>query len=185
MQPKPAHKCDVVKSCCSPIHSNIGVQNSKGMEQTLLHMLSEYTHLYFNTYFKIPNCNLISFLEGKERQYHHNNNKLFLIQLVYIHTAYHEKEKKYRKSRQVWPCVHLRTHLVSYLNCSWWHSQNRPLRASILLKYCVHIGCIYQVCKTLHGYNTQVGFGTRKMLPETNFMNTARYLIYQAEICAL
>jgi len=68
------------------------------MEQTLLHMLSEYTHLYFNTYFKIPNCNLISFLEGKERQYQHNNNKLFLIQLVYIHTAYHEKEKNIEKA---------------------------------------------------------------------------------------
>lgn len=57
-------------------------------------MLSEYTHLYFSTYFKIPNCNLISFLEGKERQYQHNNNKLFLIQLVYIYILHTMRRKK-------------------------------------------------------------------------------------------
>lgn len=54
-------------------------------------MLSEYKHQYFNTYFKIPNCNLICFLEGKERQYQHSTKKLLLIQLLCIHIPWEEK----------------------------------------------------------------------------------------------
>lgn len=144
------------------IPSNMGVQNSKDTEQTFLHMLSEYTHSYFNAYFKIPNFSLVCFLEGEQTvpaQY--QETVLDTTTMYPYHIPW--EGKKYRKCRQVWPCVHLRMYVATYLNCSWWHSQNRPLRASILLKYCVHI---YQVCKTFHGYNTQVGFSTRNKLHE-------------------